>query len=365
MKKIFSIVLILALATMVFAGCSTKKTESADSTKQQQEKQNTTSDTKDDSTQDTKQETKETFNLKIATVSVPGDAHTEALSVFKEEIEKTSDGQIKVEIFHSGSLYSQDELFPNVTKGNIDICFLSAPWLTDYVPSLTMFTAGYIFKDYDHMTKVYNGEIGQAVFENIAKELDIRPLSAWYLGARQINLREDKAVMTPEDLSGVKLRMPNSPAWLFLGEALGANPTPLSFSELYMALKTGTVDGQDNPLPTVQNAKFFEVTKSISLTNHVIDTVWPTINEDKWQKLGSDLQQKVLDAMEVARKACDEQTQKSEQELVSFFKEQGLSIYEADVEAFRNHVLQKYLDNKEMTSTWDMDLFDEIQALAK
>ncbi|MEW9673468.1 sialic acid TRAP transporter substrate-binding protein SiaP [Ammoniphilus sp. 3BR4] len=306
-----------------------------------------------------------TFNLKFSTASVPNDAHTKALEVLKEEIEKSTEGRVKVEIHHSSSLYNQDNERQALMRGNLEMAYTSAPWMAEFVPSLNMFTAGYMFKDYDHMTKVLNGEIGKQVFEEVVEKTGVRPLGAFYLGSREINLRENKEVKTPEDLKGVKLRMPNTPSWLFLGEALGANPTPLAFSELYMALSTGAVDGQDNPLPTVQNAKFYEVTKSISLTHHIIDSTWPTINEEVWQEMGPELQEKMVAAVEKAREFTDQTNLKAEAELVEFMKQQGLTVTEPDREAFSTQVLNKYLENKEITKDWNMDLYQQVQDMAK
>ncbi|MDH8677346.1 sialic acid TRAP transporter substrate-binding protein SiaP [Fusibacter bizertensis] len=297
--------------------------------------------------------------------AVPGDAHYEAMMKFKEVAEAKSNGSIKVDTFHSGSLFKQDQELAAVKSGQADIVYMSASWLSESSPWISMFSAGYMFKSYDHMTAALNGEVGQEVFNKVVDEQGVRPLKAFYLGTRQINLVKDKEIKVPSDLNGINLRMPNSDAWLFLGKALGANPTPIAFSELYMALQTGTVDGQDNPLPTVQSAKFYEVTKSISITNHLVDSVWPTINEAKWQSLSDNQKQIVLDAMEEARALCDDLNLSREAELIEFFKEEGLNVYYADIDAFSEEVLAKYLENKDMTATWDMDLFDKVQELGK
>ncbi len=297
--------------------------------------------------------------------AVPGDAHYEAMMKFKEVAEAKSNGSITVDTFHSGSLFKQDQELAAVKSGQADIVYMSASWLAEGSPWISMFSAGYMFKSYDHMTAALNGEVGQEVFDRVVSEQGVRPLKAFYLGTRQINLVKDKEIKVPADLNGVNLRMPNSDAWLFLGKALGANPTPIAFSELYMALQTGTVDGQDNPLPTVQSAKFYEVTKSISITNHLVDSVWPTINEAKWQSLSDNQRTIVLEAMEEARAMCDELNLSREAELIEFFKGEGLSVYYADIDAFSEEVLGKYLDNKDLTANWDMGLFDKVQELGK
>jgi tripartite ATP-independent transporter DctP family solute receptor len=296
--------------------------------------------------------------------AVPTDAHAGAMRVFKETVEKISNGNIKVLTYDSASLFKQEQEVAAIKSGQADITATSASWLTAGSPWVSMFTAGYIFKSYDHMTNVLNGEVGKAVFERIAKEQGIRPLGAEYLGTRQLNLVEDKWIKTPADLKGVKLRMPNSEAWLFLGRALGANPTPISFSELYMALQTKTVDGQDNPLPSTKNAKFFEVTKSITLTNHLVDSVWPAINEAKWQSLTEQQKAWVMEGVKAGIKYCDETNLKAEAELVEFFKSAGLKVYQADIDAFSKYVLDQYLKS-DFAKTWDLDMFNKVQAAAK
>lgn len=305
----------------------------------------------------------EKVKLIFSVNAVPGDAHYEAMMKFEEVIEAKSNGLIQVDTYHSGSLFKQDQELAAVKSGEADIVYLSAPWLAEGSPWISMFNAGYMFKSYDHMTKALNGEVGKEVFERVAQEQGVRPLSAYYLGTRQVNLVRDKEVKVPADLNGVNLRMPNSDAWLFLGKALGANPTPIAFSELYMALQTGTVDGQDNPLPTVQSAKFYEVTKSITITNHLVDSVWPTINEARWQSLSDNQRQLILEAIEEARILCDDLNNTREAELIEFFKSEGLNVYYADLDAFSEEVLAKYLEDKELTGSWDMELFDKVQGI--
>ena len=305
----------------------------------------------------------EPVNLIFSIAAVPTDAHGAAQKVFKETLESISGGNMTVECYDSGTLYGQDTEHDALKNGDVDMIYSSASWLTDGSPWISMFTAGYVFQSYDHMTKVLNGDIGKDMFQKVAEEQGILPLGAFYLGTRQISLSQDKQIKTPEDLKGINLRMPNSDAWVFLGKAMGANPTAVGFNDLYLALQTGTVDGQDNPLPTVKSAKFYEVQKSISLTNHLVDSVWPTINLNTWNKLTDTQKGWVMEAVEAARVACDEQNIKPESEVQDFLREQGLTIYEADVAAFADHVLETYLADP-ISDTWDKDLLAQIQAMA-
>ncbi len=300
--------------------------------------------------------------LVVSLTAVSTDTHAQAMKVFKEKVEELSGGNIIVDLYTDAVLFTQEEELVAVVGGDADMTLTSASWLTTGSPWISMFTAGYVFKNYDHMTKVLNGDIGKDVFERVSKEQGLLPLAAFYLGSRQISLSQDKAIKTPEDLKGINLRMPNTDAWLFLGRALGANPTPISFSELYLALQTGVVDGQDNPLPTVESAKFYEVQKSITLTNHLVDSVWPAINTAKWNSLTPAQQDIIRQAVEAARAFCDETNNQREADLVAFFKEKGLSIYEADVDAFSKHVTDYYLAD-DLSQTWDKDLLSEIQSM--
>jgi tripartite ATP-independent transporter DctP family solute receptor len=305
------------------------------------------------------------FKIKFSSASVPTDTHTIAMDVFKKEVEKTTNKEIIIENYNSGQLFTQDSQYMALVKGTLDMAYIDFPWLSQYIPKLTMFTAGYIFDDYQHMRRVLSGKIGKQLYEDIIRTLGVRPLSTFYLGTRELNLRDiGREVRTPKDLKGVKLRMPNTPSWLFLGKALGANPVPLSFNELYMALNYGAVDGQDNPLPSDKNAKFYEVTKYIIMTDHYVNPIIPAINEKLWKKLGTKNQKKILAAIEKARLYCDKTNLAAEEKLVSFFKKEGLIVIVPNKKAFKTKVLKAYLDDKEMTSTWDMDLYKQVQSLS-
>lgn len=304
--------------------------------------------------------------LVFTSVSVPGDAHTQAMYVFKDEVEKLSGGQIQVDVYDSGKLFTQQGEQDAIRKGTVDMVYTSAQWLAEFIPYLSMFGAAYTFQSYDQMTKTFNGPIGKKIFEEVAQKTGIRPLVAYYLGTRQLNLTAKVGAVTkPEQMKGVKLRVPNSPTWIAMGKALGANPTPMAFNEVYMGLKTGAVDGQDNPLPTDKNAKFYEVTKYIVLTNHVIDSTWPSINEKKWKSLTSEQQGWIMQAAEKARQFCDKTNLDNEKSILDFFRQQGITVIEnPDRAAFAAYAKNSYLtESKDISKDWDLALYDEIQKI--
>ena len=363
-KKALSLLLTVALTASMLVGCGSSAAPAEE--KAEEKVEEATTDAAEEAEEATEEATGEAtadlgdpVTLTVTLTAVSTDTHAQAMMKFKEYVEKESAGNITVDVYTDAQLFAQEEEVAAVVGGDADMTLTSASWLTTGSPWVSMFTAGYLYKSYQHMTDVLNGEIGEEVFAKISEEQGILPLGAFYLGSREISLGQDKEIKTPADLNGINLRMPNSDAWLFLGKALGANPTPISFSELYTSLQTGAVDGQDNPLPTVESAKFYEVQKSITITDHLVDSVWPAINTEKWNSLTDAQKEIILGGVEAGRKYCDETNLDKEASLVEFFKEQGLSVYEADKDAFQKEVLDCYL-NDPISADWDMDTYQKI-----
>jgi TRAP-type C4-dicarboxylate transport system substrate-binding protein len=216
-----------------------------------------------------------------------------------------------------------------------------------------------VVRDPQHQQKVFNGPIGTELFKTVSDKMDVTILSTVYLGTRQVNLREARNVKTPADLKGIKLRMPGTKEWLFLGEALGATATPLAFGEVYMGLKTGTIDGQDNPLPTVRAAKFYEVTKQLVLTNHLVDGIFIAISNKTWNALNATQKQNVKAAALAAAQYNNDNRIKEEGQIVDFFKQQGLQVTTPDAEAFRKSVQDTY-GKSDYAKVWPAGLLERI-----
>jgi TRAP-type C4-dicarboxylate transport system substrate-binding protein len=183
-----------------------------------------------------------------------------------------------------------------------------------------------------------------------------------YFGTRQVNLRTTKKVNTPADMAGVKLRMPPGEVWQLLGEAMGANPTPVAFAELYTALQTGAVDGQDNPLPNVNTAKLYEVMSQIVLTSHIIGYDVLVMNLKSWNAMGPAKQKTFQAAVDKAMLWCVQEHVKREGELADTFKKAGLDIYTPDVNAFRAYAQKVYLASDE-AKAWPAGVLEKINAL--
>ncbi len=299
--------------------------------------------------------------LRISTPAVPDDWHAKMWTVMKDELDKTAPGQFDTQINLNASLFKQGTEPTAMARGNLEMSSISAFDIAKLVPEFSIFTAGYIIRDPDHLMKVFNGPIGNELYKMVSDKMDITVLSPIYLGTRQVNLRELKNVQTPADLKGVKLRMPGSKEWLFLGEALGATPTPLAFGEVYLGLKTGTIDGQDNPLPTVRSAKFYEVTKQLTLTSHLVDGIFISVSNKAWNALNADQKAKLKAAAQAAAQYNNVNRIADEKQMVDFFKSQGLTVTTPDVNAFRTAVQGAY-NKSDYAKAWPAGLLDRINA---
>ncbi|HSA79824.1 MAG TPA: sialic acid TRAP transporter substrate-binding protein SiaP [Geminicoccaceae bacterium] len=262
----------------------------------------------------------------------------------------------------NASLFKQGTELEAIARGNLEMSITSAQELAVFFPEFSIFTAGYLHRDAAHQVAVFNSELMDPFKQKVEDELGVKLLTVMYLGRRHLNLRGDKKIMTPADLEGVKLRMPGTDAWQFLGSALGASPTPMAFTEVYTGLQTGAIDGQDNPLPTDKDAKFYEVTNQIVLTSHLVDLNYLAISKELFDGLDPEQQATIQKAADDAAESARQQQLALEDELVQFFKDEGLEVYEPDIDAFRSHVQQMYLES-EYANDWPEGLVEKINAL--
>lgn len=294
------------------------------------------------------------------------DWHGKAMTTFAEEVEKLSGGSVTCDVFPDSTLFSSENEWDAINTGSAaggaDIAYISFQTLSTQ-PDLAwceMIGTAYFWNDYDHMTSTLNGPVGQEVYDKIAAATNVTPINAFYLGARVINTRT-KVINSYADMNGVLLRMPGSEAWQNLGKALGAEPTALAFSELYTALQTGAVEGQDNPLPSDWNAGFYEVAKNFAITNHVVDSILPCINTDTWNSMTAAQQQAVKDAFEVAREYNDTERLNQESSIIADLEGAGCTITYPDITEFKTNATAWYDAHPEIKANWDMDLYAKLQ----
>ncbi len=266
---------------------------------------------------------------------------------------------------YNATLFAQGTELEAISRGNLTMSIASAQEMAQFFPEFSIFATGYVHQDAAHQVRVFNDPLMDAFKQKAEDELGVKLLSVMYLGRRHVNLRQSRDeldVQTPADLAGVNLRMPGTDAWQFLGSALGASPTPMSFGEVYTALASGAVDGQDNPLPTVVDAKFYEVTKQIALTSHLVDLNYIAFSKEVWDGLDADQQLTVQRAADAAAAWGRLKQLDKENSLADFIRSQGVEIYTPDLEAFRTHVQQQYVGS-EVASTWPEGVLERINEL--
>ncbi len=216
-------------------------------------------------------------------------------------------------------------------------------------------------RDAKHLDAVYDGEVGAEYKAKVGADLGLEIVRSQYLGSRQLVLVKPREVKTPADLAGLKLRMPGSETWQFLGNALGGAATPLAFEEIYLALQTGTIDGFENPLADVIANKFYEVTKEVVLTDHMVSNTFFAVAKPYWDGL-SDAEKKAIESAEASAKAFnDDAVLAAEADAVKFLEGQGLTVVTPDVASFRDQVQKKFLES-DFAKTWPAGLLDRINA---
>ena len=296
--------------------------------------------------------------LRFTAVATEQDIRAEAFKAFGEAVKDRYD----FEAYFGGNLFKQGTELVALQRGNLEMGNIAPQDISNQIPAWSVLTSAYLFRDANHLRTFFASEPGQEMKQMVEDQLGVKVLGPTYFGARQVGLRVDKKINTPADMAGIKLRMPGGDAWQFLGQALGANPTPMAYAEVYTGLQTGAIDGQDNPLPNVQNMKFYEVMSQIVMTSHLVGYDLLTISLDAWNKLSPEQQEKVQAAADAAIEWSTDEHLKREEELASFFKEQGLEIYTPDLEAFRSNAQKMYLES-ELAKDWPEGMVDRINAL--
>lgn len=264
--------------------------------------------------------------------------------------------------YFGGTLMKQGTELVGLQRGNIQLAGLPPSDLAQQAPEFDILGAAYVVRDQKHLKAIFASPVGDQLKQIARDKLGVEIIGTFYYGARQVNLRGHRKITTPADMSGVKIRMPGGDSWQLLGRALGANPVPIAYAELYTALQSGVVDGQDNPLPNDKAMKFYEVTDQIVLTGHNVGFGMLLIASPVWNDLTPEQQQRIQAAADKATAWSDEQYLKEEAELVEFFKGEGLDVYTPDVEAFRDHAQKVYLDSK-LSASWPEGMLDAINGL--
>ncbi len=296
--------------------------------------------------------------LRFAAVFSDKDIRAEMIRMLAKDIE----GDFKVEPYFNASLFKQGTELVALQRDNLEVGNVAPQDISKQIPAFSILTSAYLFRDANHLMSFWAGNLGAQMKKMAEDQLKVKILGPTFFGTRQVGLKPKKKISTPADMAGIKLRMPPGDAWQLLGRSLGANPTPMAYAETYTGLQTGAIDGQDNPLPNVQNMKFYEVMSQIVLTSHLIGYDLLTMNLKTWNGTSPAKQKALQAAVDKALKWSIEQHLKREGELAADFKSKGLDINTPNVNAFREYAQKIYLGS-DQAKDWPKGMLEKINAL--
>ncbi|UYN98169.1 MAG: TRAP transporter substrate-binding protein DctP [Devosia sp.] len=296
--------------------------------------------------------------LRFSAVFSEQDIRAEMMNLLSSQVAE----DVTIEPYLGGNLFKQGTELVALQRGNLEMGNIAPQDISNQIPAWSLLTSAYLFRDAAHLRTFFDSELGEEFKQMASDQLGIHILGPTYFGARQVGLRGDKQIQTPADMAGVKLRMPGGDAWQFLGTSLGANPTPMAYAEVYTGLQTGAIDGQDNPLPNVENMKFYEVMDQIVLTSHLVGFDLLVISNTAWDAMSPEQQEAFQAAATVAIDFSQEEHLKREAELVERFKTAGLNVYEPDQDAFRTYAQEQYMAS-DLAKDWPEGAIETINGL--
>jgi TRAP-type transport system periplasmic protein len=295
--------------------------------------------------------------LRLAAVFSDKDIRADMVRMLAKEVE----ADVTIEPHLGGTLFKQGTELVALQRDNLEIGNIAPQDISKQVPAWSLLTSAYLFRDANHVNAFFASDAGTEMKRMAEEQLKVKILAPVFFGTRQVGLKGKKKIATPADLAGVKLRMPPGDAWQMLGRSIGANPTPMAYAETYTGLQTGAIDGQDNPLPNVQNMKFYEVMQQIVLTSHLVGFDVLTMSLKAWNAMTPAKQKAFQSAVDKAVAWSTGEHLKREAELAESFRKQGLDVYAPDTAAFRTHAQKLYLASDE-AKAWPAGMLDKINA---
>jgi tripartite ATP-independent transporter DctP family solute receptor len=283
--------------------------------------------------------------------------HTEAVWA-ADEIKKRTNGRYEVSVFPASQLGNENQINEGLGLGTVDMIYTGVAFAASIHKPVGITNAPFVLRDFDHFMAYRASPLFRQVVKGYEDKTKHKVITLTYYGQRHVTA--NKAINKPEDMKGMKLRVPPAPLFLMFTKSVGANATPIAFAEVYLALQQGTVDGQENPLPTIMAKKFYEVQSHIILTGHITESLLTIVGSHVWAKM-SDADKKIFE--EVLTQAADKATgqiRESEQKLADEFKKLGKTVIVPDREAFRAAALPLHNDG---SGGWSKAEYDALQAL--
>ncbi|QJR10096.1 Sialic acid-binding periplasmic protein SiaP [Usitatibacter rugosus] len=283
--------------------------------------------------------------------------HTQALWA-AEEVKKRTNGRIQIEVFPASTLGKETDINQALSLGTVDIIYTGMAFAGRQFPPMSIASGPFIFRDYAHWQAFREGPVFREVAKGYEDKSGHKIVGYTYYGQR--HLTANKLVQKPEDMKGMKLRVPDAPLFVMFPRAVGANPTPIAFAEVYLALQNGTVDAQENPLPTIDAKKFYEVQKYIMLTGHITESLVAIVAGDTWKKLSEPDRKVVSEVIWEATTRSSKDILDAENKLVADFQKRGINVVKVDRGPFIQAV-QKAVTAPD--APWPKDLYDRVQAI--
>lgn len=264
--------------------------------------------------------------------------HTESVWA-AEEIAKRTDGRYKIDVFPSSQLGKEADINQGLTLGTVDIIISGSSFAAREFPPIGVTYFPFIFRDADHLLAFAKSDIYKELTKGYEDASGHHITATTYYGTRHTT--SNRPIEKCADMEGLKIRVPDVPAYLAMPRSCGANTTPIAFAEVYLALQNGTVEAQENPLTTIEAKKFFEVQKHIVLTGHIVDHLNTIVSKSRWASLSDEDKQIFTDVMQEAAARATQKIVAREKELVQFFKDEGLTVTEIDKADFEKNVMEK------------------------
>ncbi|RJF92313.1 sialic acid TRAP transporter substrate-binding protein SiaP [Noviherbaspirillum saxi] len=270
-----------------------------------------------------------------------------------DEIGKRTNGKYKVDVFPASQLGKENDINQGLALGTVDIIISGSSFASKSYPPIGVTYYPYVFRDADHLIKYTLSDVYRDLTKGYEDKTGNKIIATTYYGARQTT--SNRPIAKCADMKGLKIRVPDVPAYLAMPRACGANTSPIAFAEVYLALQNGTVEAQENPLTTIEAKKFYEVQKNIVLTAHIVDHLNTVIAGKLWKQLSEDEKKVFSDVTREAAQRASTDVVTREKELVDVFKQKGLSVTEVNRDEFRDTVLKnvKFEDFGYRKSDWE------------
>ncbi|MBF4286639.1 sialic acid TRAP transporter substrate-binding protein SiaP [Vibrio anguillarum] len=296
--------------------------------------------------------------LKMGMQASVGSVEYYSAKMLADTLEEMSQGEIKLALYPSAQLGDDRAMLQQLTLGDLDMTYAEFGRMGLWIPRAEAVMLPYVAKDFYHLRRMFDSDFGLGIREEMLTKFNWRALDTWYNGTRETT--SNRPLKSIEDFKGLKLRVPNAKPNLNYAKLSGASPTPMAFSEVYLALQTNAVDGQENPLPTIKTMKFYEVQKNLAMTNHIVNDQMVIIADATWQKLSDEEKELVQKAVKKAGDAHTASVKKQEEELVSFFQSEGVTVTYPDLAPFREAMQPLY---KEFESKIGQPIVEKLAAM--